>query len=64
MKLHLSKHELDNTKKSGGLEITIDGIQGDPAEKAPGTSVYWNGMKARCSSTSGPITNRMPRQSS
>lgn len=40
MKLHLSKHELDSTQKSGGLEITIDGIQGDPTEKCPGTSVF------------------------
>ena len=36
MRLKLSKEELKNS----GLEIVIEGVEGDPAEESPGTSVF------------------------
>lgn len=40
MQLKLYKKDLDNNKGSGGLEIKIEGVKGDPSEVPPGTSVF------------------------
>jgi len=37
MRIQLSK---ENLKNPNGIEIVIEGIQGDPQEESPGTSVY------------------------
>lgn len=40
LRMSLTKHRLDNTNGSGGLEITIQDCIGNPQEKEPGTAVF------------------------
>lgn len=42
MRLTLTKEEIGKGQEGQGkgLEIAIEGIQGDPSEKSPGTSVF------------------------
>lgn len=40
LRMSLTKHRLDNTKGSGGLEITLQDCIGNPQESEPGTAVF------------------------
>jgi len=40
MRIILTKEDLDNTRKNGGLEIVIEGCKGDLEDASPGTAVW------------------------
>jgi hypothetical protein len=40
MRLHMEQEELGKNTDGLGLEIVIEGLQGDPTENMPGTSIY------------------------